>query len=51
MLIIDIEQKFKVISTAGIYATPTVLINDKIIFNSNSKAEIETAVEKLLTVK
>lgn len=45
----NIEKDFEKISSIGVYATPTVLINNKVIFNSNSIEEIEAAITNELS--
>jgi len=37
----DLENNFYNIMNSGIYATPTIIINSKLIFNSSSISEIE----------
>jgi len=43
-----IEYNFKLIKYMGIYATPTILINGKPVFDSSSQKEIENVVEQTL---
>jgi len=48
----DIEEKlnysFKLIKYYGIYATPTILVNGKPVFDSSSETEIEKAINEVL---
>lgn len=48
----EIEEKlnysFKLIKYYGIYATPTILVNGKPVFDSSSETEIEKAINEVL---
>jgi protein-disulfide isomerase len=44
-----IERNIKLLINAGIYGTPTIMINNKPIFNSSSIAEIEQRLLKELS--
>jgi protein-disulfide isomerase len=42
------EYNFQILKALGLYGTPTVLINDKPVFDSSSKTEIEKAINEQL---
>jgi protein-disulfide isomerase len=45
-----LEYNFKLLKAYGIYATPTILINGKPVFDSSSMVEIENQIKsELLT--
>ncbi|MBI4649518.1 MAG: thioredoxin domain-containing protein, partial [Bacteroidia bacterium] len=43
-----IEYNFRLLKAYGLYATPTILINGKPIFNSSSEQEIEKKIKEEL---
>lgn len=46
-----ITESFNAIETAGIYATPTVIVNDRLLFNSGSYDEIARLIDIELNKK
>jgi len=44
----SIEDNINILDAAGIYGTPTILINDQLIFNSSSIEEIENILQSEL---
>lgn len=50
-IVSNIENNFRNIHSKGIYATPTIIINNKTIFNSASFEEIENLLLKELEIK
>lgn len=45
---LQLKYNFKRIKNCGIYATPTIIINDKPIFDSSSEAEIDSVIHLYL---
>ena len=50
-IVSNIENNFRNIHSKGIYATPTIIINNKAIFNSASFEEIENLLLAELEIK
>ena len=47
----QIDSTFRILSSLGIYGTPTILINNKLIYNSTSIDEIESILLQELRLK
>jgi hypothetical protein len=45
----SVENNFYILDAAGIYATPTIMINDKLLFNSSSVSDIENTLNEELS--
>lgn len=40
-----IEDNFYALESAGVYGTPTIMVNNRLIFNSSSIEEIEKTLQ------